>query len=401
MRPIILPLSVLLLVIAVSAPLWGRQAHLKLKNGQNIQGDIQSYDPAEDENVVIVSRNVEVVVPRDQIDSLVWIDDFTAEYRKRESALGSNDVKGRIALARWAFGEGQYSLAEGTLQTILATIDPNNVDALQMLETVQRQVILEDRQATRSPRAPLPDPSKPPKPELNLLSDAQINKIRQYELTDEDESRVRIRFDNDVQERYVAQAGIKMRDFRRLSAYEKFREIQKNGEISLLDDVIIVTDPRSISAFRHYIQPMLLNGCAAAGCHSKYGATPNSFGLIDSPEYSEAAAYTNFYLLQFYGVSQQTARPGTFVPEVAQMDAIDRVRPDQSLIFQYGLSRVNATNPHPEVANFRPLFTNPQDRRARDMLRWLRAIPVKKPEYGFDAMPSTQLAEPLTEPAMP
>lgn len=399
MRPIILPMSVLLLVIAISAPLWGRQAHLKLKSGQSLQGDVQNNDPTQD--VVIMSRNVEVVVPRDQIESMVWIDDFTSEYRRREAALGSSDVKGRITLARWAFDERQYALAEGTLQVILATIDPNNAEAIEMLDTVRRQVVLEDRQATRTPRAPQADPSKPPKPEPHLLSEEQINKIKQHELTEADASRIRIRFDNDVQERYVAQTGYKMRDFRRLSAYEKFREIQKNGEQSLLDDVIIVNDPRSVSAFRHYIQPMLLNGCAAAGCHSKYGATGNSFGLIDSPENSEAAAYTNFYLLQFYGVSQRSARPGTFVPEIAQMDAIDRVRPDQSLIFQYGMARMNATNPHPDVANFRPLFTNPQDKRGRDLLRWLRSMPVKKPEYGFDAMPSTQPAEPQTEPATP
>ena len=62
---------------------------------------------------------------------------------------------------------------------------------------------------------------------------------------------------------------------------------------------------------------------------------------------------------------------------------IDRLHRQSSLLLQFGLPRSLATLPHPEVHDFKPMFSSEQDPSFIEMSNWIGSFNVIAPDYGI------------------
>ena len=227
--------------------------------------------------------------------------------------------------------------------------------------------------------APVPRLTRP------TLPAADINRIRQAELGS-DESNVSLRFMNDVERRFARQAGIPLSDFKAQRPLDRFLAIRNSKDPLLLADVTVMRDPRSVAAYRRTVQPLILAGCAAAGCHSGGGSADP---MLINPSESDSATYTNFFLL---ATTMVDAEPREGLTAASATDSkpvggpgrlIDRINPRQSLLLEYGLPRDAADLPHPPVPLFRPAYSSREDRRYRTVLNFIASdLSPFEPQYG-------------------
>jgi hypothetical protein len=398
------------IVILLLAPmLLARQGMVKTKDGQTITGDIDA--DTSDTQVIITVHNVQTVVDKTNVDSITYSDSADAEYQTRLGKLEPTDIPGRMALAQWAFDLQRYDLAHDACQQALA-IDPHNSQAISFEDTIQQQMILEHRQADTSGGAPAGGAAnggatpagaanQSPATALNLspkyLTANQINIMRQDELTQGDKQ-VRISFNDDVRRKFITSTGAEAATFFAQSPVDQALAILAHGTDKMIPDVRVLNDPISLAVYRQKIQPMILSGCAASGCHGG-GGGGNLFIYSNN---SEAASYTNFYILQNFSksvtLSGQYAAPA---PVMRQM--IDRTSPDQSLLVQYSLPASAATIPHPPAGNYHGIFQDINDPRCQAMMMWMTQTLVNPaPNYGFKfELPPHTNAKPTTAPSAP
>ncbi|MGH7214939.1 MAG: tetratricopeptide repeat protein [Tepidisphaeraceae bacterium] len=384
------------LVFGGATALFAKQGVVKLRDGTVLEGDVTEKP----ENVTVKLHGVETVFERDRIELIEYLGDVSQQFDDRLAKLGPKDVPGRIALARWAFDSRRYDLARRALNAALE-IDPNNVEATELLATVQRQMQLESKRppAANSTVAPPRPGTTAPTPDgeavgRKFLSPAQINVIRQHELSP-NERNVRFKFENDLLRRFAQATGRNFADFRTLNPMAQAQLVLNEGDPKLRDDLKVLTEPASLLEYRRSIQPLVLNGCATSNCHG--GANAGSL-VFHNPADNEPASYTNFYALQAY---QQTIKiEGSSFGGAGKL--INRTQPTNSLLLQYGLPHDQADFDHPAVPGWRPVFRNRAENRFEQTLGWLRdsLVPVD-PNYGIDfALPGAKKSEePVTHPA--
>jgi len=389
-----------LAVCALTASLWARPGTVKTREGASYTGDV-SED--EDGKVVVKVHGIDMRVDRRDVASVVYTDDAQAEFKKRLAALGPKDVAGRLALATWAMEQQQYDLARQAAQSALDA-DPNSKEATDMLTMIRRQQEIEragKTPAAQPPKAPgTNDPLLPDEPngktpgaavERKTLSVDDINIIKQFELRS-DETTVRATFTNDVRKRFVEThptPGGSLAQFSSLPMDRQVRNIIENAP-ELRKDVRITSDPAAIVMYRQRVQPAILAGCATTSCHG--GSQSGDFVLV-VPADTDAATYTNFYILTQY------ARK---IDKNAVVPMIDRTTPAKSLLLQYALPNDAGTEfHHPDVPGYRPLFRTAGDVRYKAITDWLNgALNPTAPDYGIKFTPPTGTSpDSTTKPA--
>jgi hypothetical protein len=370
-----------LLGIALASVAWATRGTVRTAQGESFTGNVDRND---DGSVTVTSdqgiqtrieaADVAVVLPATSADQ---------EFYLRLSRLNPGDVTHRMDLANWASQNNRPDLAEIALAEVLK-IQPANRAARLALDGADRQMEL-DRTAPQRPSAvpatmpatqhPATQTSAGPPTTLpgEMLSDEQVNTLRQKELPAEDVP-LRILLRNDVIGRYLAGGGRDARAFRALSLGQQARQILATGDPALLADVRIVNDPPSLRIYRQRINPIVTTACGSIGCHGGNGAGDFHLYGNDFPN----AAYTNFYNLQTYRCSVGG------VPYLA----VDRTLPERSLILQFGLASDQATAPHPHVAGYRPRYRVRSDGGYQQVLSWIsdELNPVL-PEYGITLGP--------------
>ena len=359
------------------------------------------------------------------------------EFDKRMQALGPRDVAGRIKLAQWAVERKRYDMAQDALKQALG-IDPRNREAQDFMKVVEAQQRLNQRQGNRPPQQGGPTtPSQPGAPRgepppmeegddgrpaqpraargqggdrsagLRPLTPDEINRVRMLEWRRDDRG-VNVRLLNNVKRRFLARArDVKPADFNAMTVTEQAQLIREQGTEDMLNDVRVVNDPPSLQEFRTGIQRPMLQTCAAQQCHGG-GEGSEKFALFHRAD-KEPEAYANFLALSNYtgkagGVGQQPKdekqkeqkeqkqqkqqkQGGSILssnePREARM--IDRNRPEDSLLIQYGLPYDAADAPHPEVPGFKTLFRTRNDARYRQFVRWVADVlaPIDQ-DYGID-----------------
>jgi len=360
------------------------------------------------------------------------------EFDKRMQALGPRDVAGRIKLAQWAVERKRYDMAQDALKQALG-IDPRNREAQDFMKVVEAQQRLNQRQVNRPPQQGGPTtPSQPGAPRgepppmeeggddgrpaqpraargqggdrsagLRPLTPDEINRVRMLEWRRDDRG-VNVRLLNNVKRRFLARArDVKPADFNAMTVTEQAQLIREQGTEDMLNDVRVVNDPPSLQEFRTGIQRPMLQTCASQQCHGG-GEGSEKFALFHRAE-KEPEAYANFLALSNYtgkagGGGQQPKdekqkeqkeqkqqkqqkQGGSILssnePREARM--IDRNRPEDSLLIQYGLPYDAADAPHPEVPGFKPLFRTRNDARYRQFVRWVADVlaPIDQ-DYGID-----------------
>jgi hypothetical protein len=366
-------------ICLLATGLLAKQGTLKTKDDRRFQGDIQDAPDGQSVNVTI--HGATITVSRDDIASITYPKDAAAEFHDRLKALDPNDIKGRLDLCRWALENREYDLATEAAQDA-QRIDPHEPNAAILLDTIASERALDAKLSTRPATAeattpdntPAPAASTPPPSQFITMDDVQI--MRRKELLPDDQAR--IDFAANVRKRYLALSGVDPVAFNSESSAQQALDIFQTNNSQLMRDVRILSDPNVLLVFRTRIQPRILAGCAAAGCHGSAGS--GGFFL-----YSDAdkipAAYTNFDILM--QTSRKIVGKDIFGTGPITRPMVDRIHGVTSLLVQFGLPRSVATLPHPDVHDFKPLFRNEQDPNFTEMTNWIGSLTPIAPDYGI------------------
>ncbi len=383
-----------LLLCLLCTPLLARPGTIRTKDGRSIEGDIADRGA---EGATITTRAGQITIRADEIAEIQYGGSIKEAYEKRVAALPKDaGARAHFDIARWLYDNKEYDLARKELDTAIA-MDPNFEDAITLRQTVDRTMLFEKRANTPRPNtgAPATAGAGAAKPgastggmalkDRHLLNAEQINTIKQMELRDDD-SRVRVRLDNNVAKKYIEFANLDTREFSQLPDGAKAARILKKGSDEMRKDVKIITDPQSILEFKAKVQPTLMQGCASVACHG--GSNAGRF-LFYNPADNDAVTYTNFYAL-----TQLTS-----TVEKTERRMIDRLYPRNSLIIQFGMPRDRAEFKHPDVNGWKAAYSNGQDARYLQVLDWVQNGLVSiQPNYGIDfTLPTTKA--PATQPA--
>lgn len=369
---------------------------LKTRDGRTLEGEITDTP----ESMIVKRGTIEVRVAHADVASVRYTETADA-FTPRINELKADDTAGRITLAREAFRAGQYSTARKLADEVLAK-EPNNKQAVDLLDTIRRQIMLEAKQrgieaaATQEGLSSIGTPLAPGELPHRYLNDAEINRVRQTELQEADAARVRVRLDNGVARRFMEIPQATAVDFASLSPFQQALMIIRHGDADMRKDVIILSDPGALRDFRLNIQPIILRGCASAGCHGSQAGGP--FVLFPSMD-NEPAAYTNFYMLATYKKRPAAQPDSIFGGSLAGALMLDRQAPERSLVLTYGLPVQQAGgHPHPVVPNFRPTFTSVNDPTYRRVGSWIADVLInEEPVYGISYQPP--VAKPATTQA--
>jgi len=385
------------LVVCVSASaLPARQGSVTTRDGRHIEGDITDLGP---EGVRIATKGGTLTLSRTEVASILYADSIPELYQKRLAALPKNATsEDHYKLAQWLYDLKAYELARIEANTAL-DLNPNSAEAGLLRRLIDRAMAAERAKqagpATAPATAAKAAPPMPPAPSRGprLLTADEINLIRQGEMGPADTS-LRVRFEGDVQKRFVEHVAADPREFASRPDFARARDILARGTDQMRKDVRILSDPARVAEFRMRILPMVLTGCASLECHG--GAQGGNFQLVN-PASTDDAVYTNFYILTHYAHTVGDRR----------RRLIERAYPEQSLLAEYGLPRDIAEFDHPEVAGWNNLFRSTTDPRFVMLMRWIRdSLGAQEPRYelnyplGGDT-PATRPATPLAGPPGP
>jgi hypothetical protein len=360
-----------------------RQGVVRTKDGRSIEGDV--VDAGAD-GVNITTRAGAVTISRAEIESIQYSVNIREVYQQRLAALPADaGAKAHVELARWLYESKAYDLADREVDAALAK-DPASSDA-QMLRTSIRRAIEFERSRTSTPaldpRRAVTRPSTAG--EKKLLNADQINVIKQLELRKNENFRVR--FEKDVKNRFARSQGQgSAAELASLPDPVKAMVIMEKGTPEMRRDVRIVDDPGPLAYYKRTIQPMIIAGCGSNACHG--GANAGQF-VLHTAVTNDAASYTNFYYL-----TQYSKMIGGI-----EYKAINRVRPQDSLLIQFGLPRDVASPKHPDVPGFAPMFRGGDD-KIRLVDGWMgQALLPLEPDYGIDMPLPFNKEPPASQPA--
>jgi hypothetical protein len=364
----------------LASGLLAKQGTLTTNDGRQFQGDIQSAPDGKSVNVTI--HGATITVGKDDVASIVFPKDAADEFHQRLAGLDPNDIKGRIDLCRRELEERQYGLAQEAARDI-QRIDPHDPDAAILLDTIASQRVL-DSQLSHEPSTTEPAAASTATTLSSVASSArgayltmdEVQAVRRHELLADDT--VRIDFNNNVRNRYVAMTATDPAAFKSETATQQAMDIFETGNEGLIRNVKIVSDPSVMLEFRARIEPRILAGCAAAGCHGSAGS--GGFFLYPDPE-KTLIAYTNFYILE--ETSRKLPGGDMFGNGPVARPMIDRLHHGASLVLQYGLPRSLAFLPHPKVPGFKPMFRNEQDPNYLEISNWIGSLNPIPPNYGI------------------
>ncbi len=370
--------------------LLARPGVVKTRDGQRYEGEVNEKA---DQVSVTTKSGISLSIARDNVAAVEYPGDLDQQYLEKHAKLGPKDIKGRLELARWAFDNRKYTQARQACDEALE-IDPNNAEAAALSDTIFRQIRLEGKSEippTPPPQRTAGNSANPRPGTLKTLSEGDINIIRQMELTATDPP-MRVRFDHDVKNRYLASNQVAPAQFKAMRPWQQALAILQSSDANLAADVIILDEPPAMREFRR-VQQIVLSSCGASGCHGP--AAESQFQLL-VPADNDAATYTNFYLLEQYMKAKPGAGKAIFGGGALRL--IDRAAAEQSLLLQYGLPLNQASTPHPDVRNFRQTYGNKNDRHYQLVLNWIRSLRPNNPNYGIDYQtptsgPTTQKAK--------
>lgn len=373
------PLRVLILsLLVVAAVASAQQMLVKLKDGRQVIGEVTETE----DRIVVTTKFGDVPYDKADVASVEPYATPETEYEKRLAEIDKSSAEARYGLARWAFDNDMLEVAQDELQASLE-IDPEYERARLLL----RQVTALIRQAAEregTGEEPGDDGTGAEalaasgiKPEM-LVSEEDIYRIRLEELREGD--RVRVEFRDDVIDRFIERMTGRD-EFRRPRAEERFRSLPRRDQVmyildktdrndsAIREDILIKSDPGVMREFRGRIWPIISRSCGASKCHGGAEVRGN-FKVINIAGRGDRIDYTNFLLID--GVARGSRR------------LIDRSRPEESLLLEYGLPPQQARYKHP-VKLSPPPFRDRQDPAYQRVLDWLESLDgPEHPNYRLE-----------------
>ena len=315
----------------------------------------------------LADTTIPLRINKDEIREIRDTPTIAQQYRQRRTQLKDEDVQGRYDLAKWLYDQRALEMARRELLD-LRRISPDDDRVKLLLNAVEEQLkasaaiaAAQQQQTATAPAGGTSDPAGTASVTTNAkaetpitrLTPEQINVIRIYEYDSQARPPLRVQVPGEVfdalfsnyREDPAVIAILRQTNgpnlFRSKSGNEVLEFLFQRKARELYDKVRVLDDPPALRTFRTQIhQSYVLNYCATDRCHGGNNAASRSYYLFRNNPWEDATAYTNFYLLHAY--------------EKDTMRMIDRSRPDDSLLIQYGLPRQEAKVPHPNTGGWQP-----------------------------------------------
>jgi len=360
-----------------------RPATIVLHNGQTREGTL-----IEDgfERVVMDIEGVRTTFRRDLVDHVIAHPSLRDRYEHFKSQLDVTQAHRHLDLCRWLVHEKAYRIATTELQELIERHDLP--EARQLLRVVRAQMEL------RRPRVEDDAPLVEPEPDAplpgNVISTADVNIIRVFEVDFDDPPKLTIR--SDTIDRLIHSYQTSPL----LPAEEAGRErLYRADPVDVLQlmfalrarefypEVQVITEPHALNLFRQRVHnTWLMNNCATSRCH---GGPDAGRLFLHRRDYKDARVrYTNFLILERLELDPEWR-------------LINYESPMDSLIIQYGLPPSLARKPHPPVDGWKPVFRRLTDRMVQDTVRWTEAMLDPRPSYPVEFTPPG-MGEPEREP---
>lgn len=380
----------LLIVAGLTASVDAKTAVVYVKGRtEPIKGELVQETA---DSVILSIAGINTPIDKARIEKMEFEKSLAEQFKEKRAEIKDDDFEARYNLARWAFKKETpeaYRLAKTELDGL--TQDAPDHQQARLLKTlVERRIAaaeaIEDNggttgntTTTNNGQTTATDAQANDKPAT--LDKDQRALLKVYELNLTQKPRIvipRKTIDQFLKDYRTASSVQPYNDrkgqarFRKLDGYEQLEIMFAAQARPLYKDVVVRDEPKALEAFRTKVNPRYVVSYFAR----QFGKTPVSgVNLITVAPNSEEAAYTNFLML--HRANQNGVK------------LIDRDRPDQSLLLQWGLPRDEATYPAPEdVKNWRPYFTGKDDERYVEMLQWVGSLYRPSPQYPIEYSPA-------------
>lgn len=371
--------------LAMTAIAYGANKTVILKDGRKISGEVTKTDSG----YSVKTDGGEVQFKDSEVASVVDAADIQKEYQDRLAKIDDKDANAHFELAVWA---EQNAAPDIAMKEVLRSLELNP-------DSEKAQVLKRKLEAAARATSTPPEPKTKPANGTNqtggaagldikdLVTDEDITKIRFWEVHKKDPG-VSIDFSNNALKRFIEGQAMEPKDeksFRALSRSEQLVYIREtSGQDRLMEDIIVKSDPTAIKEFRA-VWPGIEQNCAVADCHGgpKGKGQLKLFPRGKAP--NEKADYTNFLILSLW--------------EKDGRRLIDRQRPEDSLLLQYGLPVKDAEFDHPGKHSA-VMFSSKKAPNYKKLDEFIRGLEgPKTPNYGTKYQPPVgrKLGEPTTD----
>lgn len=377
-----------------AAPAVGvEEVVLVLNTGREITGFLIS---ATEESVVVRISEIDTTFPRSRVAAVRRLAPVAERYAALRTSVDDSDVRARLALVEWLRVRQAYDLALLELEGILE-VEPGNPDARTLHQWLLAHLNLAERSVRRAerPQRVVVRESAPPVP---VLSERDINRIRVFEIDVKTPTRLMI--SDETMRRlmvsYPASFPVDLtsrEQMLKLDPIDKLRLIFQLRAREFYDDVRVMQDPPVMADFKsrvHSAGGWLVNACASNRCHG--GAEAGRLRLVNERPNSDAAAYTNFVIIERFRLADGTP-------------LINFEEPARSPLLHMALPRRSSLYPHPQVdpqalgQDWSFVFRSTSERKFRDAVEWIGSLYQPRPDYGIEYPPRPPEPEAQPEPA--
>ncbi|MGE3108335.1 MAG: hypothetical protein AB7G11_11875 [Phycisphaerales bacterium] len=373
----------------------GSEVVIYLVGGNRVSGILVSERP---DALVVRIAGIETTFKSDLIERYEVLKPILERYREMRASIG-DDPDNIAILAEWLRSREQLDLALEEVSRLLR-LEPNHVEGRRLKILIESQIAL--RNKPKSPAGPLParpdpDAKRDADPHFPLLTDAQINTLKVFEIDLDDPPRVSIK--RDTITKLIQQHG----DSPHMPTTQEGRDaLYRQTPTAILDlmfrvrardlysEVQVADQPRSMRAFRDDVHAAwLTNACATTQCHG--GQEAGRLALYPYRPRSDATVYTNFLILDRFRLDDGSA-------------LINYDDPARSPLLQIAVNRKHSTFPHPEAPRgqsgrdgFKPVFDDARDPGFRKAVNWIKSMYRPHPDYPIEYQPPAPSLAPSKE----
>ncbi|MEY2716002.1 MAG: hypothetical protein RIT24_2345 [Planctomycetota bacterium] len=375
----------------------GRRVRIYFNDGRVIVANL-----VEDgyEHLEVEISGIKTKYPREAVAAVRPYPTDREMYERFRTTLEPDQFSARYTLALWLYNKKMYAEAKTELESLLDAT--NHYEAKRLLVEVNAQLELlaqggrpadgdkegnganTVRERAGDAKGPLGSP---------LLSDAEVNLIRVYELDLNMSPRVQVprSLIKTLLEKYADNELIPAKKAEKDAFYSKEPlEIVKTlfalKARDLYGEIKVVTEPESLSFFKRRVHDgWLIANCATSRCHG--GPDAGRFFLHNRDSRDDNPRYTNLLILL-------RSRFDT-------LPLVDPEKPTDSLLFQYALPKTEARRPHPDVRGWTPALTSGRRNLQEDFVDWIRLMRLPRGDYPIEYVPPGLRLRDETAPAGP
>jgi hypothetical protein len=262
-------------------------------------------------------------------------------YERFRTVLEPDQYSARYTLALWLYNKKMYDEAKQELESLLEAT--NHYEARQ------------------------------------LLTDADVNLIRVYELDTANPPRLQVprTLIQTMLEKYADSELIPAKSAEKNAYFSKepidiVKTLFALKARELYGEIEVLGEPESLNLFRLRVHnAWLIANCATSKCHG--GADAGRFFLHNRDWKDDNVRFTNLMIL--------------LRTRIDTLPLVDPEKPTDSLIFQFALPKTEARRPHPDVRGWSPVLTSGRRGLQEDFVDWLRSMRMPRGDYPVEYTP--------------